>query len=61
MRIKRYQIVSATDEETLKTEVNKLIAEGWQPFFSLLLVPPSPKDEHRYLQTMVQYEGEIRR
>lgn len=60
MRIKRYQIVSAGDEEALKTEVNKLIGEGWQPFFSPILVPPSPKVERRYFQTMVQYEGEIR-
>ena len=60
MRIKRYQIVSAGDEETLKTEVNKLLAEGWQPFYSPIIVPPSPQGQRRYLQTMVQYEGEIR-
>jgi hypothetical protein len=60
MRIKRYQIVSASDEETLKNEVNKLLAEGWQPFFSPIIVPPSPQVNRRYLQTMVQYEGEIR-
>ena len=60
MRIKRYHIVSASDEETLKSEVNKLIAEGWQPFSSPVVVPPSAQTDRRYLQTMVQYEGEIR-
>jgi hypothetical protein len=60
MRIKRYQIVSATNEEELKTEVNKLIGEGWQPFFSPTVVPAATQGERRYLQAMVQYEGEIR-
>jgi hypothetical protein len=60
MRIKRYQIVSASDEEVLKTEVNKLIGEGWQPFFSPTVVPGSSQGDRRFLQAMVQYEGEIR-
>jgi hypothetical protein len=60
MRIKRYHLVSASDEEALKSEVNKLIAEGWQPFSSPVVVPGSAQTDWRYLQTMVQYEGEIR-
>jgi hypothetical protein len=60
MRVKRYQIVSAADEETLKNEINKLLAEGWQPFSSPVITSGAQDTGRRYFQAMVQYEGEIR-
>lgn len=60
MRIKRYQLASGNDPQTLQTEVSKLIAEGWQPFGQLVVEEPPDEQPERLLQPMVQYEGEIR-
>ncbi len=60
MRIKRYQLASGNDPQTLQTEVSKLIAEGWQPFGQLVVEEPPDRQPERLLQPMVQYEGEIR-
>lgn len=60
MRIKRYYLASASDLEQLQNEVNKLLGEGWQPFGQMTVVEPSAGAGVRFLQTMVQYEGEIR-
>src|SRR5947209_3983267 len=43
MRIKRYQLASGNDPQTLETEVSKLIAEGWQPFGQLVVEEPPDK------------------
>jgi hypothetical protein len=60
MKIKRYHLASGSDSETLETEVNKLVAEGWQPFGQLITAPPAEESGARFVQPMVQYEGEIR-
>ena len=60
MRIKRYHLASGTDPEALQNEVNKLIAEGWQPFDQLVIVEPAAGSNARFFQVLVQYEGEIR-
>ncbi len=60
MRIKRYQLASGNDPQTLQTEVTKLIAEGWQPFGQLVVEEPPDSQPERLLQPMVQYEGDIR-
>jgi len=59
MRIKHYRILTGETEKRLEEQVNKLIVEGWQPFGPPAVVPPVEKDP-RYLQAVVQYEGEIR-
>lgn len=60
MRIKRYYLAAASDPQTLQNEVTKLLAEGWQPFGQLAVAEPSNNSSDRFLQPMVQYEGEIR-
>lgn len=60
MRIKRYHLVLAPDAEKLQSEVNKLISEGWQPVGPVTVAPPAPGSEARFIQVMVQHEGEIR-
>jgi hypothetical protein len=60
VRIKRYHLALASDLEKLQNEVNKLLAEGWQPSGQFVVIPPSTASEARFLQVMVQYEGEIR-
>ena len=60
VRIKRYHLALATDPEKLQTDVNKLIAEGWQPVGEIVVIHASTGSETRLCQTMVQYEGEIR-
>jgi uncharacterized protein DUF1737 len=60
VRIKRYHLASAADPEKLQNDVNKLIAEGWQPVGQIVVVQPSSGTEARFFQTMVQHEGEIR-
>ena len=60
VRIKRYYLVSAPDPEKLQNEVNKLIGEGWQPYGHTLTAESTAEVPTRFLQAMVQYEGEIR-
>lgn len=60
MRIKRYHLACRSDLETLQTEVTKLLGEGWQPFGQIVVTPPSNESQERFLQTMVQYEGDLR-
>ena len=61
MRIKRYHLAYGSDPEALQTEVSKLIAEGWQPLGEVVVaLATSESSRDRFLQTMVQYEGEIR-
>jgi hypothetical protein len=60
MRIKRYHLASASDPQALQDEVTKLLAEGWQPLGQLVVATPSDNSQDRFLQPMVQYEGEIR-
>lgn len=60
MKIKRYHLASGPDHQTLQTLVSKLIAEGWQPFGQLVVDQPPDKPAERFVQPMVQYEGEIR-
>ncbi|HLH54255.1 MAG TPA: DUF1737 domain-containing protein [Verrucomicrobiae bacterium] len=60
MRIKRYHLASSSDPQTLQNEVAKLLAEGWQPYGQVIVAAAANGSQERYLQTMVQYEGEIR-
>ena len=60
MRIKRYHLASGSDPQNLQDEVGKLIADGWQPYGQLIVNEPSEGSADRFLQPMVQYEGEIR-
>lgn len=60
MKIKRYYLASGSDPQSLQSEVTKLIAEGWQPYGTVVIAAPSGNTPERFLQTMVQYEGEIR-
>ena len=60
MRIKRYHLATAVDPQSLQNEVSKLIGEGWQPLGQLVVDEPAEKPHDRFLQPMVQYEGEIR-
>lgn len=60
MRIKRYHLATASDPQSLQNEVSKLIGEGWQPLGQLVVDEPPDNSNDRFLQTMVQYEGEIR-
>jgi len=60
MRIKRYYLVSGSDPQTLQNEINKLLADGWQPFGQMVVIEPSNDSTNRLFQPMVQYEGEIR-
>jgi hypothetical protein len=60
MRIKRYHLASAVDTQTLQNEVGKLVAEGWQPVGPVVVAEPSGDSRDRFIQTLVQYEGEIR-
>lgn len=60
MRIKRYHIALGSDLEKLQNDINKLIGEGWQPVGQLVVLQPPTESGARFLQTMIQYEGEIR-
>ena len=60
MKVKRYHLVSASDPQQLQNEVNKLIAEGWQPLGHLVITQSAPASGTHFFQTMVQPEGEIR-
>jgi hypothetical protein len=60
MRIKRYHLAFGSDPQTLEAEVNKLLAEGWQPFGQLIAAAPAENSSAPLVQPMVQYEGEIR-
>lgn len=60
MRIKRYHLASASDPEQLQNEVNKLIAEGWQPLGQVVVAQSPTGSEPRFFQAVVQHEGEIR-
>jgi hypothetical protein len=60
VKTKRYHLALGSDLEKLQNDVNKLIGEGWQPLGRLVVLQPPTDAGARFLQTMVQYEGEIR-
>lgn len=56
-RIVKYMVISSYDEHNFHDEVNKMIAEKWQPFGSLI-APSDQEGCFYYCQTVVLYEGD---
>jgi len=54
MRITDYQIISAASPTNLKTQVIKLLREGWQPLGGVAIEPASDLCWATLYQTMVQ-------
>ncbi len=67
MSIVRYRLVTSTDFEKVDAHVNRLLAEGWQPFGPPFIRPEHLEERqppaatkvmaaHQLVQCMVQYE-----
>ena len=60
MKIEQYDLVYAPNQNELKTLINKMIQNGWQPFGSpVIVVTPDYSEQYdeeiSYYQAVVKY------
>jgi hypothetical protein len=59
LKVVDYNLISATDQETLVNQARLLIAQGWEPQGGIAVIQETDICECEFFQAMVMMEEEV--